>query len=307
MIVMLGSLVMAAGLPGAFGDRGLWVGAAYAGMQVGRSAYTVWAIRADASLQTNYVRILLWCVVSGVLAVAGGLGHGHVRELLWLLAVGVDGLGGSVGFWTPVLGRSRSREWTIDGGHFAERCQAFLLIALGESIVATGASFAADERQRAVEVLSFLGAFAAAVGLWWLYFDRRAGEGMRAITTSDDPGRLAASAYHFVHPIMVAGVIVTAAGNETVLRHPTEQAGGATGWFVAGGTALFLLGHGFYTNRVTGQAPLAQGVASGALIVLAVVGSALPALAVGLFTLAVIVATTVFAGRSARLPAAQSA
>ena len=33
------------------------------------------------------------------------------------------------------LGRSATTDWTIEGGHFAERCQAFILIALGESIV----------------------------------------------------------------------------------------------------------------------------------------------------------------------------
>lgn len=39
---------------------------------------------------------------------------------------------------SPGLGPSHTSDWTIEGGHFAERCQAFILIALGESIVISG-------------------------------------------------------------------------------------------------------------------------------------------------------------------------
>jgi hypothetical protein len=131
--LMLASLVMSTGLPDAFGDRGLAVGGAYAAMQIGRSAYTVIALRGER-LQRNYQRILAWCVVSGALAVAGGFADERWREVLWLTAILVDFIGGWVGFYTPGLGRSVTQDWTIEGGHFAERCQAFMLIALGESI-----------------------------------------------------------------------------------------------------------------------------------------------------------------------------
>jgi Bacterial low temperature requirement A protein (LtrA) len=91
-------------------------------------------------LQANFERILAWCVVSSALALGGGFAHGQARAVLWVLAVGVDLAGGAVGFYTPWLGRSRTSDWTIEGGHFAERCQAFILIALGESIVIIGAT-----------------------------------------------------------------------------------------------------------------------------------------------------------------------
>ena len=131
------SLVMSAALPGAFSARGLAVGAAYAVMQIGRSAFAVVALR-GRQLQRNFQRILSWCLASGALAVLGGIAGGDARAVLWVAAVGVDLVGGTVGFYTPGLGRSTTREWTIAGGHFAERCQAFMLIALGESIVVIG-------------------------------------------------------------------------------------------------------------------------------------------------------------------------
>ncbi|HTS96691.1 MAG TPA: low temperature requirement protein A, partial [Streptosporangiaceae bacterium] len=116
------SLVMSAALPEAFSARGLAVGVAYAVMQIGRSAFAVVALR-GRPLQRNFQRILAWCLVSGLLAVLGGLAAPDARAVLWAAAVGVDLLGGAVGFYTPGLGRSTTQDWTIEGGHFAERCQ----------------------------------------------------------------------------------------------------------------------------------------------------------------------------------------
>ncbi len=174
----LASLVMSAALPRAFTDSGLLVGCGYAVMQIGRSVFAVWALRGQP-LVTNFQRILTWCCVSGALAVLGGVTASVLpRALLWLAAVGVDLLGGAVGFWTPVLGPARTLDWNIEGGHFAERCQAFILIALGESLVVTGASFTGLlPGASAATVTAFIVAFAGTAALWWLYFDRSAEEG----------------------------------------------------------------------------------------------------------------------------------
>jgi low temperature requirement protein LtrA len=242
LALMLASLVLSAALPGAFGARGLAVGIAYAAMQIGRSVFTVLALR-DRPLQRNFQRILSWCLVSGALAVLGGVVAGHARAACWLAAVAVDLLGGVVGFYTPGLGRSTTQDWTIEGGHFAERCQAFILIALGESIVVIGATLSGLAQVSLGAVGAFVTAFIGSAGLWWLYFDRSAEEGARVIASSADPGRLGRSAYHFVHPVMVAGIIVTAAADELVLSNPDAVASARTSWMVLGGTGLFIAGH----------------------------------------------------------------
>ncbi len=126
VLLMLVSLAMSASLPRAFEDLGLWVGGAYAIQQSGRSVFMVIALRGHP-LQANFRRILVWCLVSSALAIGGGVTHGLTRELLWLTAVCVDVTGGLVGFAVPGLGRSVTSDWTIEGGHFAERCQAFIL------------------------------------------------------------------------------------------------------------------------------------------------------------------------------------
>jgi low temperature requirement protein LtrA len=242
LALMLTSLVLSAALPAAFGARGLAIGIAYAVMQIGRSVFTVIALR-GRPLQRNFQRILAWCVVSGALAVAGGLVAGHARAACWLAAVGVDLLGGVAGFYTPGLGRSTTQDWTIEGGHFAERCQAFILIALGESIVVIGATLSGLTQVSVAAVGAFSAAFVGSAGLWWLYFDRSADEAASVIASSADPGRLGRSAYHFIHPVMVAGIIVTAAADELVLSHPDAAASPLTSWMILGGTGLFIAGH----------------------------------------------------------------
>ena len=271
LALALVSLVMSAGLPSAFGGWGLAVGGAYAVMQIGRSAFAVAGLRGDR-LQRNFERILAWCVLSGTLAVAGGLVAGHARELLWLAAVAVDLLGGLAGFWTPGLGRSTTRDWTIEGNHFAERCQAFLLIALGESIVVTGAQLSANP-VTAGRAAAFLAAFAASAGLWWLYFRRSAEEGARIVASSADPGRLGRSAYHLIHPFMVAGVIVVAAGDQVVLDKPGVVGQAPVSFMLLGGTALFLLGHAAFKLVVWGRLSWTR---AGGVLALAALGALAP-------------------------------
>ena len=168
----------------------------------------------------------------------------------------MDVLGGVVGFAVPGLGRSRTADWTIEGGHFAERCQAFILIALGESIVIIGATLSAVAHVSATEIAAFVVAFAGSVALWWLYFDRSADASAEIIERSDDPGRLGRTAYHLIHPVMVAGIIVAAAGDDKILTAPSIHAQSASAWMILGGPALFLAGHAAFKYVVWRDCPV---------------------------------------------------
>jgi low temperature requirement protein LtrA len=289
VVLMLISLAMSAALPRAYTDLGLAVGLAYAIQQIGRSVILVVALRGHP-LEANFERILAWSVVSSAFAVAGGLAHGQVRALLWVLAVGVDLAGGAVGFYTPGLGRSRTSDWTIEGGHFAERCQAFILIALGESIVIIGATLSADKTVTASAVTAFVVAFAGSVAMWWLYFDRSADAAAEVIARSPDPGRLGRSAYHYIHPLMVAGIIVTAAADQKVLSSPSATATTASAWMILGGPALFLAGHAAFKLVVWRYVswPRVAGIA--ALALLALAARTIPELALAACAAAVVTA-----------------
>jgi low temperature requirement protein LtrA len=276
--LMLISLAMSAALPRAFGGFGLWVGGAYALMQNGRTAFVV-AVLPSGSLRRNYERIQVWCLASGALAVAGGLAGGHARELLWLLAIGVDVLGGLLGFATPGLGRSRTSEWTIEGGHFAERCQAFILIALGESIVIIGVALSGFTHFSGTDLGAFVVAFAGSVALWWLYFDQSADASEEIIASSADPGRIGRTAYHLIHPVMVAGIIVAAAGDEKILSQPSIHATTASAWMILGGPALFLAGHAAFKYVLWGIFPWTRLAGIAVLALLALAAGVLPEIA----------------------------
>jgi low temperature requirement protein LtrA len=287
--LLLVALVMWAAIPESFGSRGLIIGVGYALSQIGRSIFAVVALR-GRPLQRNFQRILVWCIVSGALAIAGGLASGQARAWLWLAAVAVDLLGGVFGFYTPGLGRSKTTEWTIEGNHFAERCQAFILIALGESILVIGATLSHVLEWTAAETSAFLVAVVSSVGLWWLYFDRSAGEAARVIAASDDPGRMGRTAYHLIHPVMVAGIIVAAAADEVMVAGP-----GATGvawkaWLVLGGTALFIAGHAAFKIAVWRVVPWSRLAAVAVLGLLGLAAPYVSVLGLGACATAVVIA-----------------
>ena len=275
--VMLASLVMSVAIPEAFGERGLMFALAYVAIQLVRTAFAVLALEASHPLSGGFRRILAWFAASGVLWVAGGLAEGEARYVLWLLALGVDYAGPAAGYWTPGLGRSRTEEWTIEGAHFAERCQLFVIIALGESILVTGTTFGQAEASAAA-VAAFVVAFLGSGALWWIYFARSANDASETMALSEDPGRLARSAYTYFHLPMIAGIIAVAAADELTVAHPGDPGTLVSISLTLGGAALFVAGHGVFLWAVSGRVPWSRLVAVIALAALAPVGVAVSAL-----------------------------
>jgi low temperature requirement protein LtrA len=292
LALMLTSLVFSSGIPDAFGARGLAVGGAYAAIQIGRSVFAVVALRGD-KLQRNFERILAWCVVSGTLAIIGGLQHGLAREVLWLLAVSVDMAGSATGFFVPGLGRSTTKDWSIDGQHIAERCQSFVLIAIGESIVVIGAGLASGPNIGLRELAAIVVAFAGSVGLWWVYFDRSAEVAQSVIARHPNPGSLGRSAYHSIHPIMIGGIVAIAAGDHAIVSHPDSSAGVATALMLAGGSALFLAGHALFKVTVWNVTPWSRVVAIAVLLAFIPIAAGLPDLVVGAVAAGIVIAVAI--------------
>src|SRR5215216_695886 len=280
--VMLASLLMSVAIPEAFGKRGLMFALAYVAIQVGRTAFTFIALRKSLGtshpLSRTFQRILTWFVGAGVLWIIGGLLDGEARYAVWLLALAVDYSGPVVGYYVPGLGRSRTQEWTIEGGHFAERCQLFVIIALGESILVTGTTFGQIEASTAT-VSAFVVAFLGSVALWWIYFSRSAEAAREVISSSEDPGRLGRSAYTYFHLPMIAGIIAVAAADELTVAHPSDPGTFASVSLTLGGAALFVAGNGLFLWAVSGRVLWYRLVAVVALAALVPVGFALPALA----------------------------
>jgi low temperature requirement protein LtrA len=242
---------------------------AYAFMQVGRSLFMVWALRqAPFAARRNFHRITSWLAVSGVLWIVGGFSAGETRFACWLVALSIEYLGPALSFYVPGLGRSSTMEWDVEGGHLAERCSLFVIIALGESVVVTGSSFA-DSARGPDAWLAFSIAFVGCVAMWWIYFDLAVERGSRSIRESADPGRTARLGYTYLHLLIVAGIVVSAVGDELSLGQPHALATGAQAAVMLGGPALYLLGNALFKQTVNHtNLPFSHLVGLGLLLLL---------------------------------------
>jgi len=309
-VLMLLGLAMAAAIPDAYGERGLAFAACYVALQVGRSAFALAAVSRSASsaeqraLRDNFGRILGWVCISGVLWACGAFAQGPARLAWWAAAVLCEYVSPMLGFRLPGLGRSDpARDWTIDGGHLAERCQLFVIVALGESILATGAGFAASPHWDGATLAALASAFAGSVAMWWVYFDTGSRDGTAAIEHADEPGRIGAY-FHYIHVTLIAGVIVSAVADELVLHHPHERVDAAAAAVLIGGPLIYLLGNAAYKRVVYGALPLSHLAGIGLLAALAPLGWAADRLTMGALTSAVLIVVAAWQSRHPRaLPA----
>jgi low temperature requirement protein LtrA len=239
--VMVVGMVMTMSIPKAFGERGLIFAVAFVAIQLGRSLFTAWAMRDHPFQSRNFIRISAWFAASGVLWIAGGLAEGPARLALWGGAIALEYLSPAMGFWTPGMGRAKAEEWDVEGGHLAERCALFTIIALGESILVMGATTATLAWTPMV-IAAFLASFAGSLAMWWIYFSFTAEAASEAISHAKDPGRVARAAYTYIHLLPIAGIIVTAVADEWTIHHPTGHTDPKTAAALIGGPFLFLLG-----------------------------------------------------------------
>jgi low temperature requirement protein LtrA len=268
--LMLAGLVMAAAIPKAFEDRAVAFAGAYVAMQLIRNLFMLWATRRhDPANFRNFRRILVWHLAGAVFGIAGIFFSDLQRLELWTVAAAIETIGPMAGFWVPGLRQSTTADWVVEGGHLAERCGLFIIIALGESVLITGASFA-DLPWSPVNAAAFTVAFINSAALWAVYFNIGAERGSRQIASSDDPGRLARSGYTYMHILIVAGIIVAAVGDELVLHHPAGHIEVSALVVIVGGSALYLLGNTLFKRLSAPYFPLSHLVGLGLLTLLAV-------------------------------------
>jgi low temperature requirement protein LtrA len=297
--MMLAGLALSTSIPEAFAERGWVFAVAYSGMQVGRTLFMLRAIPPhDVALRRNFQRVWVWLLLSALLWLAGGIGAPPLRLLLWASALGIEYLGPAVRFWVPGLGASSIEDWSVEGGHLAERAALFIIIALGESIVVTGATFA-EGPWDLITALAFGVAFVGSLAMWWIYFDTGAEVGTERISHAADPGRLARLAYTYLHLPLVAGIILSAVGDELVLAHPHAPTDAQSLLGAVAGPLVYVGGALLFKRAIRGWFQLSHLVGIGLLAVLLGIGSWLSRL--GLATASALVLTLVAAWESLSL------
>ena len=267
VFVMLASLLMAVAIPQGFGGYALLFACAYSGLQIGRNAFVV-AVTPRGVFNQNFRQILAWSVLSAPLWVAGGIVDAEAaRSVLWLGALGLDLAAPLATYWVPGMGITAMSQWQIEGAHFGERFQLFVIIVLGESVVLAGATATAAGLSVDV-VAALLLAFLSSTALWWLYFGQLAGtvlERIRAATV-DDRGRIGRDIYTYLHLPIIAGIVLVAVGDELAIAHPTDDLHGGGALATLAGPALFLGGLMACAARLGQTQSLARAIAVLALL-----------------------------------------
>jgi low temperature requirement protein LtrA len=246
-----------------------------------------------------------WLSTSAIFWIAGGLAAGDPRLALWAVALVIEYVSPAVRFWIPKYGASSVADWVIEGGHMAERCALFVIIALGESIVVTGATF--SELNWSTEVVgAFLSALVGSIAMWWIYFHIGAEAGSEQISRSSEPGRLARLAYTYLHMPIVAGIILSAVADELVLKHPGGHSDIRTVVSAIGGPLLFLVGTILFKLTIRGFLQLSHGVGIVALAALSWFASELSPLMLSILTTAIMITVAVWESVSLSSPSEEN-
>lgn len=273
--VGLCGLFMALAVPEAYGHRGLLFGVAYLVLRALLAALVFRGPR----LVVNAFSIAIF--VTGPLLVVGGLLPGGWRVAVWAVAAVID-------LSAPALVRRRLAKVRFEASHLPERFGLVLIVALGESIVAIGAS-AADDPLVPARAFAVAAAFALACGLWWVYFAFAADAVRYAVATARVQTDIIRQVLAYGHLAFVGAVIAVAVGLAEAVAHPTGHLHPGVVGLLFGGCILYLATFGYTRWRMFRLVSWTRLGAAGVVAALLPAGAVLPA-AVAVLLLAVAVA-----------------
>jgi low temperature requirement protein LtrA len=264
-IALLG-LFMALAVPDAYHDRGVLFGASYLAT---RLVLFAMVRRTGGVLPVTYLVAVL---VTGPLLLIGGFLPPTARLLVWAAAALTD-------LATPAVRRRQLMRVRFAPGHLAERFGGFLIIALGESIVAIGAP-AASSRHLGVGVIGAVAAaFVLACALWWVYYVFAASAVRHALRTSPDRGDIIRGVLSYGHLSFIGAIIAVAVGLAAVIGNPGDRLNTGQAALLFGGSALYLATFGYTRWRMFRTVSVTRLSAAGVVVVLSPVALLVPALA----------------------------
>jgi len=232
---MAGLLLAALCVPEAFEDRALVFAIAYAVVRGAHIALFLLASRDDPGLRRSVVGLAVSTAIGVALLTAASFLDGAAQGAVWGSAILIDWGG------PAIFGLAG---WRLVPGHFAERHNLVIILALGESVVALGVGSQVDLSAGVITAVVLGVALVSA--LWWTYFDVVALVTARRLADAEEGeprNRLARDSYSYLHFPMVAGIVLAALGVEATLAHVDESLDGPHAAALLGGTALYLLGH----------------------------------------------------------------
>ncbi len=267
-VLMFGGVLLAIALPEAFAEQGFVFALIYSAMQVGRSLFALYAFKGeDRQSFLVFVRVTIWLVVSSLFWLAGGLVDLTDRILLWGTALAIEYAGPACRYVVPGLKASDADKLHLSGEHLAERCALFVIICLGETILTTGRT-ATEYMNSGLTFIVFCSAFVSTVTMWWIYFHHGQEEASRKAEYADEKAQIAQNLFNYGHLPIVAGIILTAVGEDFSLSHAHEGTTMRESIAILGGPILFLAGNIGVKIAATYQRPISHFAGVAALCLL---------------------------------------
>jgi low temperature requirement protein LtrA len=255
-------LIAGIAIPHAFAGTAMVFATTYIAVRLLHLWLYVDASRRGAASMSAIAGFAVTVAVGMGLLLAGAFAHDGAREALWAAAVAIDYAG------PGLLTRARLRGLQeVAVAHFAERYGLFVIICLGESIAALGVVASGDHLSAATVAAVGLGALIT-IAMWWTYFSRFAGAAEGHLRSHRDPVLAASDAYSYLHLVIVAGIIVFAAGAKLLAGHADDALADPARLALCGGVALFLVGLSAFRRRLAGSWGAELLVAAAALVVL---------------------------------------
>jgi low temperature requirement protein LtrA len=233
-------LVASLAVPDVFGNDAFIFACAYAVVRIAHLALYAFAGRGDRDLMAAIGRLSVGSLVAITLLFVASALDGPAQTALWVIALACDFAGAFIG---------GGRGWRLEAGHFAERHGLIVIIAIGETIVALGAS-STHELGLGVLTAAALG-LAIAFALWWAYFDVVAIVAERKLreATGKEQLTMARDSYSYLHLPMIAGIILFAVGVKKTLADIGEPLATVPAVALCGGVALYLGAHILFRLR----------------------------------------------------------
>ena len=252
LVATAGTFILAVSVQAAWADEGATFGLAYFGVMALAGGFMWLNARTDEiegrarpDQMAGTVAYVVRMMAGSVLVLVGGLVAAEYRPWFWVAAVVVNLLSAM---------SVEQYEYEVNVSHFAERHGLFVIIVLGEGLIAIGAAIVGQTGSMAFYAAG-TAMLLTALAMWWSYFDWlfRIGEKALKAATGKARGRLARDAYSLAHLPIVAGVILFAVGTEELLAHPEVALEGEARWAFVGGLMLFMAAQSIMARRFTGS------------------------------------------------------
>ena len=235
LATMFGLIVMALTVPEALNGGSAQFAAAYAALRLVITFLYIQAFRfvpLSRALTKRYV--MSFSVALGLWLISIVMPE-PIRFLLWGIALFIEIGTGPITYLTV-------RDVPTQNSHMDERFGLFMIIVLGEAIVAVAAGVS-ETSWGWQSILMGTGGFLIAANFWWMYFERAEESAINQALRGGKRALLRSFLYGYSHVLAFMGIAATSVGIQVAIESAADHAFTPEArTILGGGIALFLIG-----------------------------------------------------------------